>query len=62
MTSVTFATHIGRRILQKSTLCSNSPGVKAPIREDFRSTYVVSFLNYRNWTFDGCERRINVVV
>ncbi len=24
---------------------------------DFRPLYVVSFLNFRNWTFDGCERR-----
>ena len=29
---------------------------------DFRPTYVVSFLNYRNWTFDGCERRRNEYV
>jgi predicted transposase/invertase (TIGR01784 family) len=29
---------------------------------DFRPTYVVSFLNYRNWTFDGCERRNNEYV
>ena len=29
---------------------------------DFRPSYVVSFLNYRNWTFDGCERRRNEYV
>jgi len=26
---------------------------------DFRPLYVVSFLNFRNWTFDGCEVRRN---
>lgn len=26
---------------------------------DFRPLYVVSFLNFRNWTFDGCEKREN---
>lgn len=26
---------------------------------DFQPLYVVSFLNFRNWTFEGCERRCN---
>ena len=26
---------------------------------DFRPLYVVSFLNFRNWTFEGCEMRRN---
>lgn len=26
---------------------------------DFRPLYVVSFLNFRNWTFEGCEKRRN---
>ena len=29
---------------------------------DFRPSYVVSFLNYRNWTFEGCEKRRNEYV
>jgi predicted transposase/invertase (TIGR01784 family) len=26
---------------------------------DFRPLYVVSFLNFNNWTFEGCEKRSN---
>ena len=29
---------------------------------DFQPLYVVSFLNFRNWTLDGCERRSNEYV
>lgn len=29
---------------------------------DFRPTFVVSFLNFKNWTFDGCEKRRNEYV
>jgi predicted transposase/invertase (TIGR01784 family) len=29
---------------------------------DFHPLYVVSFLNFRNWTLDGCERRSNEYV
>jgi predicted transposase/invertase (TIGR01784 family) len=29
---------------------------------DFRPLYVVSFLNFNNWTFEGCEKRDNEYV
>ena len=29
---------------------------------DFRPTFVVSFLNFKNWTCDGCEKRRNEYV
>lgn len=35
---------------------------KAEWNYDFAPLYVVSFLNFKNWTFEGCEKRANEYV